>query len=303
MSRGRFLLDCDPGIDDAFAILCALQFGQVDAITTVSGNVSVDNTTRNAQYVLDLAGRDVPVFRGAEAPLVIEAINADYIHGISGLGEHQVPEPKKPAQAIGAVDKILDYCSAGDATIIAIGPLTNIALAIRQDPTVTDRIDHLYWMGGGSTFGNVTPLAEFNAWCDPHGAAEVLDSNVVMTVFDLNLTHTVLMGPTELGRLASIGTALSSVLAEALEFYTKSTPDGLIGRPMHDPCAILGFLRPDLFEFAPSHIVCETTDLQRGRTIVDFAAEHPPHRIAVSADSDAIIQHIFTAVESLGADS
>ncbi len=290
-----FLLDCDPGIDDAFAIFCALEYGTVDVITTVSGNVSIENTTRNTLHLLERAGISIPVHAGADRPLVIEPSWADHIHGSSGLGDFEPPEPSASPASSHAVDAILEYCASGDATIVAIGPLTNIAHAIAKDPLLVGRIDHLYWMGGGTSFGNVTEVAEFNAWCDPHAAAAVLESGLALTMFDLDLTHTVRMDTPEIETLQAAGTETSRFFADALDFYKQNSITPADGKAMHDPCAILGFLRPDLFEFAQSHIMCRTDGADRGRTIVDRSATAHPHRVAVKANADQVIELILNA--------
>lgn len=293
----NFLLDCDPGIDDAFAIFCALAYGRVDAITTVSGNVSIDNTTRNALHLLDLAGVEIPVYRGADRPLRVDRVTAGEIHGVSGLGNYEVPAPGRDVEQTTAVDALIEYCAEGDSVIVATGPLTNIALALEVDPTIAERIAHLYWMGGGTTKGNVTPVAEFNAWCDPDAAAITMMSGIPITMFDLDLTHQVRLGQSELERLRAARSKISGFFADALEYYQLSNDDPSLGKPMHDPCALLGFLRPDHFTFQPSNIVClHTTDEQRGRTLVRFDEQDLPHRVAVSADVKEVIELILMAI-------
>lgn len=292
----HFLLDCDPGIDDAFAIFCALKYGHIDVVTTVSGNVAIDNTTKNALHILDLAGVDIPVHRGADRPLRIDPVTASEIHGESGLGNYVVAEPRRTIEDTTAVEAILAYCAAGDAVIVATGPLTNIALALEADPTLADRVAHLYWMGGGTTIGNVTEFAEFNAWCDPDAVAVTMDSGIALTMFDLDLTHQVRMGDDEVDRLRTAGT-MGNFFADALEFYRLSSADPTQAKPMHDPCAVLGFLRPDHFTFRSSNIVCnDTIGEQRGRTLVRFDEEHLPHRVAVSADVKEVIELILMAI-------
>lgn len=301
--KPHFLLDCDPGIDDAFAIFCAVKYGAVDAITTVSGNVSIDNTTRNALHILDLAGVDVPVHRGAARPLVVSPSTAEEIHGTSGLGNYRTPEPLRSEHPTRAVDAIVEYCSTKGAIIVAIGPLTNIAHAINTDPTIAERISHIYWMGGGSTKGNVTPHAEFNAWCDPDAVAVTLTSGIPLTMFDLDLTHQVRMGPVEITRLRAASTPTADIFADALEFYQLNNAAGVTSHAMHDPCAVLGFCRPDHFTFRSSNIVCNSTnDNQRGMTVVGFADEPLAHRVAVTADDKEVIELILTAIIEPGSD-
>ena len=292
----RILLDCDPGIDDAFALLCALRFTELAAITTVSGNVSINNTTRNARYLMDLAGADVPVHRGASTPLLVEGVAADEIHGSSGLGNLATPDSEHPESGLDAVDAILQYCADGDATVVATGPLTNIARALQKDPSLPERISHLYWMGGGTEGGNVTDRAEFNAWVDPHALDITLRSGISLTMFGLNLTHQVLMGQPEIDALRAARTSTSSVLADFLEFYRENGARHVEGQPMHDPCALLGLTHPDLFETTKSHIVTSTIDDEdRGRTFVHEPQTNVEHYVAVRADAPRVIDLIVQA--------
>ena len=301
MTRQNFLLDCDPGIDDAFAIFCAVRYGTVDLVTTVSGNVNIENTTRNALYLLELAGTEVPVHRGADRPLSVPPITADDIHGSSGLGNFATPEPRASEAATSATQAILDYCKDGGAVIVATGPLTNIARAIEADPSIVDRVDHLYWMGGATTQGNVTDDAEFNAWCDPHAAAVTLASGIPLTMFDLDLTRQVRMGQPEIDRLRAAGNEISDLFADALDFYRQEIDLGSPAHPMHDPCAVLGFLRPDHFSFRRSNIVCLATDTdERGRTLVNFLGEPLPHRVATTTNVGEVTELILMAILEQG---
>lgn len=294
--RPRILLDCDPGIDDAFAILCALKFTDLAAVTTVSGNVSITNTTRNARYLLDIAGAVVPVHRGASAPLEVPGVAADDVHGVSGLGDRVITDDSPSESDIGAVEAIADFCAAGGAVIVATGPLTNIALALLADPSLADRIDHIYWMGGGTSGGNVTEHAEFNAWADPHAVDVTLQSGVRLTMFGLNLTRQVRMGDSEIEALLSADTSTSRLLAEFLDFYRRRGEPGSAGQPMHDPCALLGLTHPELFEVTESHIMTFTTnDENRGKTEVGEPQQNSHHYLAVRAEAAAVIGLIVDA--------
>ena len=297
MSNGKgFLLDCDPGIDDAFAVFCAVKYGQIDAVTTVSGNVSIENTTKNARFLLELARAEINVHRGADRPMNRSLDVAAHIHGSSGLGHFDPPEPQQSEHTMGAVDAILAHCADGDASIIATGPLTNIALALTEDPTLATRVSDLYWMGGATTKGNITELAEFNAWCDPAAAAMVFESGIRVTMFDLDLTHQVRLGRAEIARLRDADTETTNFFADALEYYHESSGSPSDGKAMHDPCAVLGFLRPDLFTFAESNIVCRTTEDERGQTVVSFSNPDRPHRVAVTVDQQEVIELILMAI-------
>jgi len=289
----RILLDCDPGIDDAFAIFCATRLTDLAAVTTVSGNVPIEHTTRNALHVLDLAGADVPVHRGASEPLAIPAMFADAVHGIAGLGAHETPTPQRGEDPIGATRAILDFCASGNAHIVATGPLTNIALAVRQDPTVAQRIAHLHWMGGSTAAGNTTPLAEFNSWVDPHAVDVVLHSGIPLTMYGLNLTHQVRLTQHHIEVLENAATKSSVRAAGFLSFYRQNGSDDGLGQPMHDPCALLGLTHPELFTTAASTIVVHIEGNQRGMTEVVDSRGSPAHRIAQSAEAPDVINLII----------
>lgn len=297
-SPPRILLDCDPGIDDAFAILCALRFTDLAAITTVSGNVPIEHTTRNALYVLDLANAEVPVHSGAAQPLLVPAMFAEHIHGAAGLGAIETPVPRREPSSMHAVEAIVGFCAAGNATIVATGPLTNIALALQHDPTLAERIDQLHWMGGSTGEGNVTPHAEFNAWADPHALAVVLDSGTSLTMYGLNLTHQVRMTGAHIETLRNARTPTSTQAAEFLSFFQTRDVDHRIGQPMHDPCALLGLTHPALFNFEESSMIAEVDGERRGRTEERSATSHTTaHRIARTADAPAVIDLIIEAAK------
>ncbi len=296
--RPRILMDCDPGIDDAFAILCALRFTDLAAITTVSGNVSIDNTTRNARYILELAGAEVPVHRGAAAPLEVPAMAADDIHGRSGLGDMSVPEAMISEHSLRAVDAILEYCESGDAIIVATGPLTNIAQALLKDPTLAERISHLYWMGGSTSEGNVTDRAEFNAWADPHAVDVTFRSMVPLTMYGLNLTHQVRMTTEHIEQLRAAGSSTSMIMADLLAYYSTHGTVSDIGQPVHDTCAVLGVTHPELFSIEKSNIVTHVADDdRRGMTEVQDhdTTSATTVRVAGTAHASSVVDLVVTA--------
>lgn len=295
--RPRILLDSDPGIDDAFAIFCALRFTDLAAVTTVGGNVRIEDTTRNALYILELAGSQVEVHRGAAAPLHVRARSADAVHGVAGLGNHPTPQPSKNESSIDAIDAILDFCHGGNATIVATGPLTNIALAIGRDHTIVDRIAHLHWMGGSTDAGNVTRHAEFNAWADPHAVDVTMRSGVPITMYGLNLTRQVRMGADHVEVLLAAGSTTSLRAAEFLSFYEAHAMSEGDGQPMHDPCAVLGVTHPALFTCVTSPIVAHADEERRGMTEVDPALDgaSTTHHIARDADASALVDLIIEA--------
>lgn len=296
----RLLLDCDPGIDDAFAIFCACRFADLVAVTTVSGNVRIEHTTRNALHVLDLAGVDVPVHPGAAAPLSVPPMFADEVHGSTGLGATATPQPRREPSNIGAVEAIIDFCeSEGAATIVATGPLTNVASALLEHPSLTDSIEALHWMGGSTTVGNKTPHAEFNAWADPHAVDVVFRSGVPVTMYGLNLTHQVRMTDPHIEELAASDSVAAQRSAEFLAYYREQTGSGETGQAMHDPCALLGFTHPALFAMDESRIVAHVEGERRGMTEeVAPGADTPTHTIARVADARALLDLIVTAAAS-----
>lgn len=301
-TRPRILLDCDPGIDDVFAILCALRFTDLAAITTVSGNVSLELTTRNVCSILDLVGVvDVPVHRGAMNPLVREPEYAYHIHGIDGLGETRAPNPQTMPSETSAIDAILSHCEPGDATIVAIGPLTNVALALQEDPTLSHRIGHLHWMGGSATQGNVTSYSEFNAWVDPEAANVVFESGTRVSMYGLDLTQSVRLGDEDVDMLRSANTSISNTMAGLLEFYGRNVPSDAAGKAIHDPCAVLGATHPDLFHSTASRIVIETgAGEMRGRSKVCPAEADHRHTHVARANSEEVRALILEAAVDPG---
>lgn len=298
IDRPRILLDCDPGIDDAFAIFCALRFTDLVAVTTVSGNARIEHTTHNAQHVLELADAGhIPVHRGAAVPLRVAAKFADEVHGVAGLGATETPEPRSAVSAVDATDAILEFCDGGNATIVATGPLTNIALAIGRDPSIVERVEHLHWMGGSLTSGNITPFAEFNAWADPHAVDVTLRSGVHLTMYGLNLTHQVRMNGGHVATLRASETETSRRAADFLSFYEEhGVRDGL-GQPMHDPCALLGLTHPELFECDASPIVAHAIDDERRGMTTEAGSgdDRPTHIVVRCADAPAVIDLILEA--------
>jgi len=294
--RPRLLLDCDPGIDDAFAIMCALRFADVAAITTVSGNVPVENTTRNARWLLELANAPhIPVHQGAGAPLEVATAFAKDIHGVSGLGSFNTPESSVPISDIGAVEAITRHCADGHATIVAVGPLTNIAHALLADPTLVERIDRLHWMGGTPGEGNTTPFAEFNAWIDPHAVQVTLASGCPISMYGLDLTYQVRLNDIAIKTLRDADSPTSRNLADFLAFYQSTASTADVGQPIHDACAVLGATHPGLFTGRPSRIVIETTaDDKRGQTTVPEANE-TNHNHITQVDAPAVRSLILQA--------
>ncbi len=306
--RPRIVLDCDPGVDDTFAIFTALRYCDLVAITSVAGNVGLNHTTRNALVALQLAGAEhVPVHQGAAGPLNGEVIeDASHVHGAAGLGGVTPPELTIAPASDDAVGALLDATADGDTVVVAVGPLTNLALALERDPTWVHRVPRLVIMGGSLDAGNVTAAAEFNIWADPEAAARVFQAGFDLTMAGLNLTHQVRMGPPETVRLRDAGSPTAIFAADALDFYADYSRReyGIEKTAMHDPCAVLEVVRPDLFAREPMHVVVETQGTHtRGMTLCDrrLNAESANASVMTAADGEAAVDLIVAAtIDPLG---
>lgn len=271
----RVLLDCDPGHDDIIAIIVAARHADLVGITTVAGNAPLDRTTYNALVMRDMLHIDVPIHSGADRPLVRELEAAPDIHGASGLDGADLPVPTTPLDGTDAVSFIVDSCHRhNELWLVATGPLTNIALAFREDPAIAQRLAGISLMGGGS-FGNRTPVGEFNIWDDPDAAAEVFACGAPIVMAGLDVTHQFRATPPRIAQLRDVGGTLAVTLADLLTFfssmYLAAHDAGTIdGAAIHDPLAVLALTHPALFTRASRHVAVETAgDLTRGMTVID----------------------------------
>jgi inosine-uridine nucleoside N-ribohydrolase len=272
--RPTVVIDCDPGHDDALAILLAARTTNLIAVTTVHGNAPQVRTTENARAVLELAGlRDIPVAAGAERPLVREPRYAPEVHGITGLDGPDMPAPTVPVLEASGVDVLLDRShTVANLDVVAVGPLTNLALAIQQDPEFAKRIRRVTLMGGSLTWGNITPAAEFNIFCDPEAAAIVFESGVPITMVGLNVTMQVIATPERRAQIRSIGSRVAIAAADMLDHYGvgEAQYSGLPGGAMHDPLAVAALVAPSIVETVPMHVVVETSSRYTdGMTLCD----------------------------------
>ncbi len=276
----QIIIDTDPGQDDAVAILLALASPELEllGITTVAGNVPLALTSRNARMVLELAQRrDIPVYAGADRPLMRPLVTAEHVHGRTGLDGPVLPEPQTALAPGHAVDFIIDTLMArepGTVTLCPLGPLTNIALALMREPRIAPRIQRIVLMGGGFfEGGNITPAAEFNIYVDPQAADLVFRSGVPITMAPLDVTHQALTLPQRVAAIRAIGTPLAETVAQWLEFAERFDEQkyGQEGGPLHDPCVIAWLLRPELFSGRDCHVAIETASpLTQGMTVIDW---------------------------------
>jgi purine nucleosidase len=275
------IIDCDPGHDDALAILLALASPdelEVLAITAVAGNVPLALTQANARKVVELAGRrEVPVHAGCERPLVRRLVTAEYVHGQTGLDGADLPAPAVPLADGHAVDALIDLLRArpaGAVTLCPTGPLTNVAMALLKAPDIAPRIRQIVLMGGAVGEGNITPAAEFNIYVDPHAAKVVFEAGVPLVMHGLDVTHQALVTPERLAAIRDLGTSVGAAVTGLLEFYNvyDQTKRGRPGAPLHDPCTIAWLLRPELFGGRACHVAIETEGQHTlGRTVVDWS--------------------------------
>jgi len=293
--KHKIILDCDPGHDDAIAILLAAHHPDIDllAITTVAGNQSLDKTTLNALKVCSLANiRDVPVARGMDRPLVRPARHAANIHGESGMDGPDIPEPDIEPVAQHGVDLLIDLLmnSDGDITIVPTGPLTNIATAIRREPAILPRIKAISLMGGAIGVGNRMPAAEFNIWADPEAAAIVFDCGRPLTMSPLEVTHQALATGEVLDRLRAANRPVASFAADLLIFFggTYRNVFGFPAPPVHDPCAVAAVIDPDILQAHTIRVEIETEgEWTSGRTVCDIygvLGKEPNVRVGYALD-------------------
>ena len=236
----KIIIDCDPGHDDAVAIILAARTSHLLGITTVSGNASLANVTCNALAITELLEADIPVHSGAARPLIGSPRHAQHVHGETGLGGARLPQPVREVASEDAVEYLLAASREhADCHLVAIGPLTNVALALQRDPTFADRLAGISIMGGSTSVGNVTRAAEFNVWADPEAADVVFSSGAHLQMCGLNLTHQLRTDDSHVTELRQMSSASASFVADLFEFMHERMA-GLSGSrtfPLHDPCA------------------------------------------------------------------
>jgi inosine-uridine nucleoside N-ribohydrolase len=299
------LLDCDPGHDDAIALLLALASPELEllGVTTVAGNQTLEKTTANAIRVLDFVAReDVPVAAGADAPLVRAQRVAAHVHGETGLDGPDLPPPSREPLRQHAVDFLAEQirARAGAVTLVPTGPLTNVALMLAMHPDV--RPERIVLMGGAIAEGNVTPAAEFNIWADPEAAARVFASGIDVTMVGIDVTHKALFTPAHQQRLQGrVGQLVNALLGFYGAFHRRQY--GWDGSPIHDAVAVAHVARPELLDTFERGVRVDTgPELSRGRTYVDVLSRtdwEPNAHVAVGIDADGFLDFLVERLNSL----
>ncbi|AIN19887.1 inosine-uridine preferring nucleoside hydrolase family protein [Yersinia rochesterensis] len=278
MSRS-IIIDCDPGHDDAIALILALTSPElnVQAVTTCAGNQTPDKTLRNALRILTLLERqDIPVAGGALKPLLRELIIANNVHGESGLDGPSLPDPGFAPQAENAVELMARILrdSSHPVTLVATGPLTNVALLLAGHGALAAKIDRIVIMGGAVMLGNWTPAAEFNIFVDPEAADRVFKSGIPITMAGLDVTHQAQVMDEDIDRIRQLNNPIAEVVADLLDFfmlYHRQERWGFQGAPLHDPCTIAWLLAPELFTSIERWVGIETRgEYTQGMTVVDY---------------------------------
>ena len=304
------IIDCDPGHDDAAALLLALASSEVDllGVTTVAGNQTLEKTTANAIRVLDCAGRaDLPVAAGANRPLMRDLHVAADIHGETGLEGSELPPPSRAPEGTHAVDWIAATLEAAPApvTLVPTGPLTNIALLLARYPGIESRLERIVLMGGSIGEGNVTPAAEFNIWADPEAAHRVFATDVDLTMVGLDVTHKALITPDHLEVLEVAGEP-GKLVADLYRFFLSIHGDryGWVGAPVHDAVAVAHVIDASLLQTTRCGVTIDTGgQLSRGRTNVDVRRQTDwlaRHHVAVDIDAERFLALLVERISALG---
>lgn len=304
MSKIPVIIDCDPGCDDTLALMLANQIEEFDvlAITTVAGNAPIDYTFKNGRNVMDYIGSNVPVYKGAEKPLMRDLVTAAHIHGEDGMGGVVLPESAKPVETEAAWDVIhrLALEHKGELVLIAVGPMTNVAIALSKYEDLKDLIKHIVIMGGAAIGGNVTPCAEFNIFEDPEAAEMMFNCGIPVYMCGLDVTMESYLTPVEVEQLAALDSKeaklFHGVVQKALAFYTD-----LLHRPgvaQHDPSAVLFAAYPELFkgEWAGVHVETKGK-ITSGKTVTDLYSDKQfdVHNtfVVTEVDREAFVKKVF----------
>jgi purine nucleosidase len=297
------IVDCDPGIDDTIALLTAFVSPELNilGITPVCGNQPLERTVRNALQVCELGGRsDIPVYAGCFRPMLREPIHGQF-HGKTGLGNTTLPDPEKTAESQSAVDFLIDILSeaarTGDrVTLCCLGPMTNMAVALRMKPQIAEGVERIVMMGGAYREpGNRTMTSEFNMLADPHAAHVVFSSGIPLVALALDATHQVMLKPEHVAEFSRVSGRISQTLAELMAFWDRNDVRryGSRGGPLHDPLVIAYILAPHLFETEKARVFVEhESELCMGQTVADWYGKsglEPNADIVTKVDAEGVI--------------
>ena len=310
--KTRILFDGDPGIDDALAILYAAKSDNIElvGISTVGGNITIENTTRNALRLLEITGRtEIPVARGIGKPLLRVNESAGEVHGRDGLGNTSLPEPKIKEVPEHAVDFIINTImkNPNQITLVPVGPLTNIAVAVIKEPRLKDYVKEVVVMGGAvTTFGNITPESEFNIYTDPEAAKIVFESGMPITLVGLDVTMKTLLTPHHLAEITKAGTPVTDLIGKIITHYMKFYREvvGVDGCGMHDPLAVAVAADRSLVKTRRYYVTVETKgEYTTGETVADLRASKeglvkPPNMdVCIEVDSERFLRRYIDTVK------
>ena len=306
----RIIIDTDPGVDDALAFLLALASPEVklEALTTTQGNVTLEKATRNALSVLELChASHIPVARGSLLPLVQPLRASADVHGESGIGNSRLPEPKTQPVSQHAVDYLIERVLAepNEISIFPIGPLTNLAMAIRKEPRFARAVKELVIMGGAILeHGNITPLAEFNIYVDPHAAHIVFHSGIPITLIPLDVTHKCLLKQEHVDRLMNIDSPISRFIRDAMEVYLEASFQlGYEGSSLHDPLTLATIIAPELLTLKEYYVDVDiSSDVSMGKTFADIPKvwKKPSNmKVAMNVRGEEFVELFLQRMEEL----
>jgi len=304
------IVDCDPGADDAIALFLAFAFPDlldVLGITTVAGNVPLPLTQTNARKLCELTRQlKTPVFAGCPRPLLRPLITAEEVHGKTGLDGITLPSPTLPLQSEHAVEFLIQCLlnASEPVTLATLGPLTNLAIALVQQPAIAQKLQEVVVMGGAITQGNITPSAEFNVYVDPHAAQIVLSGGLPLTLVTLDVTHQAIATPARMEAMDAIDNAVSRAAIGLLKHYGEYDMKryGTPGAFLHDPCVMAYLLKPELFTTRPCYVEVElASELTLGRTVVDLwqsTSRIPNVKLVETIDAEGFFQLLIQALAS-----
>ena len=307
----RILIDTDPGVDDALTFLLALASPEIklEALTITQGNVTVEKGTRNALATLEfLNASHIPVAQGTSLPMVGPLLASELVHGASGLGNTDLPEPKTKPVSQHAIDYLIErfLTEPGEISLFAIGPLTNVALAIRKEPRFTKAVKEMIIMGGSiREGGNITPQAEFNVYADPHAAHVVFHSGIPITLIPLDVTHKCMLMAEHIQELKKHGSSVSRFISDAVTPYVNFTEHktGVKGCALHDPLTLATIIAPELLTLEEHYVEVDiSTGPSMGSTFADFygnTGKPANMKVALDVRGEEFVELFLKRMESL----